>query len=89
MSWYAVACIVTGSWTIAGLVVAVPLGRSMRAAEPEPDDHVELITEPLPPVPPSRTWDEPWLNAWAPEDEPANWDDLDEVMFRWFAEGAR
>jgi hypothetical protein len=78
MSLPAIVCIAAGSLIIWGAVssaVAVVIGRAIsRADRQQPPERVERITGPLPPVPAPRL--------------PA-WDDVDEAMFRWFAEGAR
>jgi hypothetical protein len=78
------ALIAAAVWTPLSVVACLALHRARQAQTPtpEPDDHVELITAPLPPVPPSQTWNE-WLSGW----EPAAWDDVDEISFRWYAEG--
>jgi hypothetical protein len=78
MSLPAIVAIAAGTlivWASVSSGVAVLLGRAIfRADRQQPPEVVERITGPLPPVPAPRL--------------PA-WDDVDEAMFRWFAEGAR
>lgn len=56
MSWFSIACVVIGSWTIAGFVIAVPLGKAIRRG-----------TEIVKPADDS-TWLEPWPTERSPLD---------------------
>lgn len=84
MSWYAITCIVLGSWTVVGFVVAVPVGRAIRRADeacergrqypPPVAERITVIRE-LPEVPPTRT-ELAWL-----ADQPA--ESLRGTALRW------
>ena len=74
--------IAAASWTILAIAGGIVVGRGVRLADEreQPERDETTVAAYPPPVPAPRPRDEVALPTW---------NDFDEVMFRWFAEGAR